>query len=252
MTRESRVLFPGLGDVSHWMRALMAVLILAAMAAAQGSDPPDPGAAPLDPAALDVAPSHDDQHILEVIPNYATVNEPPAVYQPITTGKKFVITAHDSFDPFNWVLDGLYAAVYQKQDRYPQWGQGGQAYAKRFGATFADGTISTYLSEGVLPTLLHEDPRYFRIGQGGTWHRIGYALTRVLVTKTDSGGSRFNNSEIEGNLAAAALGSFYYPRADRTPEDMLEKFSISVVSDAMFNVLREFWPDMKHKVLHRQ
>lgn len=246
------------------MRVFLAALVVAAVAAAQGADPPDLKLDRLDPStsndsssnatssgAASSGASSDDKHILEVVPNYATVNEPPKVYQPITTGQKFVLTAHDSFDPFNWVLAGLYAAVYQKQNRYPQWGQGGQGYAKRYGATFADGTISTYLSEGIFPTLLHEDPRYFRMGQGGTWKRIGYAMTRVLVTKTDTGANRFNNSEIEGNALAAALGNFYYPPQSRAPEDVLEKFSISVVSDAMFNVLREFWPDMKHKVLHR-
>jgi hypothetical protein len=73
----------------------------------------------------------------------------------------------------------------------------------------------------------------------------------VLITKTDSGGDRFNNSEIEGNLLAASLGNLYYPPANRSIGDTLQKFGINVLSDAGFNVLREFWPDMKHKVLHR-
>jgi hypothetical protein len=246
------------------MRKLMAALVFAAFAAAQvpddpsdpsgppdPPDPPDPIINSEEPVSSPPVSSPDDKHILEVVPNYATVNEPPKVYQPIRTGEKFVLAAHDSFDPFNWVLAGVYAAAYQKQNRYPQWGQGAQGYAKRYGATFADGAISTYLSEGILPTLLHEDPRYFRLGQGAKWRRIGYAMTRVLITKTDSGGDRFNNSEIVGNLMAAGLGNLYYPPRNRTVGDTLEKFGIGVVSDAAFNVLREFWPDMKRKILHR-
>ncbi len=197
------------------------------------------------------AASSSDKHILGVIPNYAAVNEPPKVFHAITAGEKFVIAAHDSFDPFNWALAGVYSAVYQWQNDYPRWGQGAAGYARRYGATFADGAIGTYLSEGIIPTLLHEDPRYFRMGQGPKWRRAGYALTRVLITKTDSGSDRFNNSEIEGNLVAASLANLYYPPADRSLGDTLQKFGINVLSDAGFNVLREFWPDMKHKVLHR-
>jgi hypothetical protein len=215
---------------------------------AQASDPaidstPD--------AVTAVASSSADNHILGVIPNYAAVNDPPKVFDSITAGEKFVIAAHDSFDPFNWVLAGVYGGVYQWQNDYRRFGQGAQGFAKRYGATFADGAISTYISEGILPSLLHEDPRYFRMGQGPKWRRAGYALTRVLITKNDFGASRFNNSEIEGNLLAASIANLYYPAADRSLGDTLQKFGINVLSDAGFNVLREFWPDMKHKVLHR-
>jgi hypothetical protein len=229
------------------MGKLTVALFCAGMAGAQAPDPPE---GKVD-AMAESAASKDDKHIMGVVPNYSAVNDPTTFFQPITPREKFTIAAHDSFDPFNWVLAGVYAGVYQWQHDYRQWGQGGQAYAKRYGATFADGAISTYISEGILPTLLHEDPRYFRLGTGTKWHRIGYAMTRVLVTKTDSGGDRFNNSEIEGNLIAVAISNLYYPSLNRTVGNTLEKFGINVVSDASFNVLREFWPDMKHKVLHR-
>ena len=186
-----------------------------------------------------------------MVPNYATVDQPAKVFRPLTTGAKFVLAAHDSFDPFNWALAGVYAGVYQWQRDYPGFGQGAAGYAKRYGATFSDGAISTYISEAILPTLLHEDPRYFRLGEGSKWRRIGYALTRVLITKTDTGARRFNNSEIEGNLIAASIENVYYPPSNRTVGDTIEKFGIGVISDAGFNVLREFWPDMRRKVLHR-
>jgi hypothetical protein len=231
-----------------WTGTVWIAMFCAGIAGARASDPaidstPDAASAAASPG--------DDKHILGVIPNYAAVNDPPKVFHSITAGEKFVIAAHDSFDPFNWLLAGVYGAVYQWQNDYPRWGQGASGYAKRYGATFADGAISTYVSEGVLPTLLHEDPRYFRMGHGPKWRRTGYALTRVLITKTDSGGDRFNNSEIEGNLVAASLANLYYPPANRSLGDTLQKFGINVLSDAGFNVLREFWPDMKHKVLHR-
>ena len=229
------------------MGTLIAALVFAGIACAQVPDPPD---LKIDSTA-DATLSKDDKHILGVVPNYATVNEPPKIFQSISASEKFIVAAHDTFDPFNWVLAGVYGAVYQWENDYPRWGQGAQGYAKRYGATFADAAISTYVSEGILPVLLHEDPRYFRRGEGSKWRRIGYSLTRVLITKTDSGGKRFNNSEIVGNLMAASLANLYYPPPNRTAGDTFEKFTINLVSDAGFNVLREFWPDMKRKILHR-
>ncbi len=232
------------------MGKLLAVLVCAGIAGAQAPDPPDPKV----DSALEVPkpdPAKDDKHMLGVVPNYTAVNEPVKTYHPIPVSEKFKIAAHDSFDPFNWVITGVYAAVYQAESDYPQFGQGAQGYAKRYGATFADGTISTYITEGILPSLLHEDPRYFRLGVGSKWKRAGYAMTRVLITRVDSGGERFNTSEIAGNFGAAALGVLYYPSLNRTVGDTVEKFAINVISDAGFNVLREFWPDMRRKVLHK-
>lgn len=246
------------------MRILIAALVCTGFVAAQStetngnsssSSSNDPGP---EPVALMKQPTDDkhyyeDHHILGVVPNYATVNEPEREYQftPLTVGEKFITASHDSFDPFNWVMPALYAAVYQKENEYSGFGQGAAGFGKRYGALFADATISTYISEAIMPVMLHEDPRYFRLGEGSKWRRIGYGLTRVLVTKTDAGTWRFNNSEIWGNLVAAGISNLYYPQANRTVGTTFEKFGVGVVSDACFNVLKEFWPDMKHRVLHR-
>jgi hypothetical protein len=228
------------------MRILCAALVFTGIGMAQSAEAVDAG-----PEGTVATKAADDKHILGVVPNYATVNEPSKAYTPLTAREKFITAAHDSFDPFNWVLAGLYAGVYQKENNYPAFGQGFQGYAKRYGAVFADGAISSYISEAVMPTLLHEDPRYFRLGEGSKWKRTGYALTRVLVTRTDKGGERFNNSEIFGNLIGAGISNLYYPAVNRTVGETFEKFTIGVVSDAGFNVLKEFWPDMRHRVLHR-
>lgn len=237
------------------MRFLLSALFSISIAAGQSGEAADPGAEdtasmPLKQWTNDWPKDWNDQHILGIVPNYATVEEPSKTYEPLTAGEKFKIAAHDSFDPYNWVITGLYAGVYQKENEYA-FGQGAQGYAKRYGATFSDATISTYISEGALPALLHEDPRYFRLGEGTKWRRIGYALTRVLVTRTDAGNWRFNNSEIEGNLIAAGISNLYYPAVNRGLGTTAVKFGIGVVSDAGFNVLKEFWPDMRHKVLHK-
>jgi hypothetical protein len=194
-------------------------------------------------------PQTEDTHILGILPNYNTTNM--GHFDPITVKEKFKIATLDTFDPFSWVVTGLYAGVAQWQNDYRGFGQGATGYAKRYGAAFSDQAIGGYLVEGVLPALLHEDPRYFRLGRGGAWKRAGYAVSRVLVTRTDSGAWRFNTSEVAGNMIAASLANLYYPASDRTAGETIEKFSISMVNDAGFNVLKEFWPDMKHKLLHR-
>jgi hypothetical protein len=232
------------------MRILLATLVCAGIGVAQSSTESADTTTPEGMLAAQKTGTYEENHII-VVPNYSTVNDPDKTYTPLTVGEKFFIAAHDSFDPFNWVITGAYAAVYQKENQYKGFGQGGAGYAKRYGAVFADGAISTYFSEAFLPSILHEDPRFFRLGEGTKFHRIGYALTRVLVTKTDAGTWRFNNSEIFGNMIAAGISNLYYPAANRTVGCTFEKFGIGVISDAGFNVLKEFWPDMKHKVLHR-
>jgi hypothetical protein len=240
------------------MRFLLPVLVCGGIVSAQSSTEGNSNANAADPSpepvAIMKAPSlSDDKHIMGVVPNYATVNEPEKTYtfKPLTVGQKFMTATHDSFDPFNWVVPLAYAGVYQKENEYSGFGQGAAGYFKRYGALFADATISTYISEAIMPVMLHEDPRYFRLGSGTKMHRIFYAMTRVLVTKTDYDTWRFNNSEIWGNLVAAGISNLYYPAANRTVGNTFEKFGVGVVSDSAFNVLKEFWPDMKHRVLHR-
>jgi hypothetical protein len=215
-------------------------------------DPADPAAEVVDASQPSTTPpSRSDTHIFDVIPNYNAVNDPAAHYSPISTAEKFKIAAHDGFDPFSWVTTALYAGVAQWHDQSIEFGQGAQGYAKRYGAAFADGAISNMMSEAILPSLLHEDPRYFRLGRGSFFHRVGYTISRELITRKDSGREGFNISEIAGNFGAAALSNLYYPPSERSAGEIMERFAVNIVSDAGFNVLKEFYPDMRRKVLHR-
>ena len=225
---------------------ILPVLACIAVAVGQAPDPTQ-----LKTDATSATNSRDDTHILGIVPNYATVSD-PSMYKPIRVSDKFKLAAQDSFDPFSWVIVGIYAGVAQWANDYKGFGQGAQGYAKRYGAAFADGTISNYMTEAVFPTIFRQDPRYFRMAAGGAWKRTGYALTRVLVTHSNGGRARFNSSEIAGTFAAAALANLYYPPSNRSTGETFEKFTVDLVSDAGFNVLREFWPDMRRKVLHKQ
>jgi len=221
------------------MVKLLAALLLAGTASAQTAE--------VDPNPVD---QQDDTHILGIVPNYDAV-ETPKPFQLLSVGGKFKIAANDSFDPYTWVINGIYAGVEQwnRQDR--EFGQGAEGFGKRYGALFADQAISNYLTEAIMPAWLHDDPRFFRLGVGTFWKRTSYAMTRVLVTRTDADGRRFNTSEIAGNMIAAAMGDFYHAPSERNFGEVMERFAVSVVSDSCFNVLREFWPDMRHKVLKK-
>ena len=106
------------------------------------------------------------------------------------------------------------------------------------------------MAEAIFPTLLHEDPRYFRLGSGGgsTWHRTRYAVTRVFVVRTDKGSWRFNFSEWLGNGAAVGLSNLYYPAETRNVTDNVQKLGLQIGTDAISQVLKEFWPDWKRKL----
>jgi hypothetical protein len=190
----------------------------------------------------------DGGRVFGVIPNNKTAGQ---VTAPLTPGEKFQLAFKDTVDPFTFVLAGFNAGLGQWGDAAPAFGQGGSGYAKRFGAAYADQAVGNYLAEAILPTVLKEDPRYFRMGSGGKWRRTKYALTRVVVTRTDAGRAVFNFSEIGGNAAAAAISTMYYPATERTAGEVGERYGVQIGSDAAFSVLLEFWPDMKKKLFRR-
>jgi hypothetical protein len=132
-------------------------------------------------------------------------------------------------------------------DQNPALGQGVTGYGNRLARSYSDQVIGNFLTEGALPVLFHEDPRYFRRGEGTFWHRVGYATSRVVVTRTDAGGTRFNYSEVVGNSMAVGISNAYYP-GSRNLGGNLGKFTLQVGTDAFTNVLKEFWPDVKRKL----
>lgn len=210
-----------------------------------------PGAAPdppLQPGQTEQAPPPPDKRIFGVLPNYRTANE-TAVYMPITVKQKFTIAAKDSFDYPLLGLAAFIAAEGQLTNAHPEFGQGWAGLGRRVGTSYADQAIGNMMTEGIFPSILHEDPRYFRRGYGSVWSRTFYAATRVFVTKTDSGGTRFNFSEVLGNAAGTAISNAYYPDS-RDAADNVEKLGEQIGIDAVSQVLKEFWPDIKHKLFH--
>jgi hypothetical protein len=211
-----------------------------------------PATIPATPLAIDpkagppeAAQTPEDKRILGVLPNYRTT-EASWTFQPLTAGQKFHIAMKDSFDWPGYLVGGGFAALYQMENANPTFGQGVKGYALRYTTAYADQVIGNMMTEAIIPSLLHEDPRYFRLGTGSGWHRFAYSSTRIFVTHTDSGGQRFNTSEVLGNGITAAIGNAYYP-GSRSFFDTTQRLYMQLATDAFSNVLKEFWPDMKRK-----
>jgi hypothetical protein len=187
-----------------------------------------------------------DKHAFGFLPNYRTTDASHQS-QPVSPREKMAIAAKDSFD---WTLSLVaagYAGLGQLTNQNPSFEQGVKGYSNRFVRAYSDQVLGNMLTEGVMPSILHEDPRYFRLGQGTFWHRAGYAASRIFLTKTDCGATRFNYSEAVGNSMATGISNAYYP-GSRNLGANVQKITWQFATDAISNVLKEFWPDVKRKL----
>jgi hypothetical protein len=190
-------------------------------------------------------PPIDNKHIFGVIPNNRTW---PSLkdYTPLTAREKFRLAQEDSFDRGTVILAAALAGEGQLTNANPSYGQGGEGYARYFGASYGNLVIGNYMTEAIYPALLHQDPRYFRRGVGSTWSRMGYAIGQIFWTHTDSDRTQFNYSEILGNSTAVAISNAYYA-ANRSAIDSGTKLGMQIGVDMASNVLKEFWPDVSRK-----
>lgn len=200
---------------------------------------------PLEPVP---APSA-DARILGVIPNYTTVSPDQAV-KPMTRKEKWALFARETTDPFNLVGAAMGTATSQAANSTPRYGEGGAALAERFGAAVADITTQNFFTDFVLAPLLHQDLRYFRRGPGHSVpSRVVYAMTRVAVTRQDSGRSAPNVSFLLGMAMGIALSNAYYPRQSIGGAATAMRFQSSVTGAVLSNLLPEFWPDVRQKLM---
>jgi hypothetical protein len=195
-----------------------------------------------------VLPGPADDRIFGVIPNFLTVEAPDSHVAPLTARQKLALTARSTFDPFTFFGSALGAAGSHISQGDPKYGQGKAAYFQRYGAALADMATQNFFSAGLLAPLFHEDPRYFRLGpQSPFLHRVGYALTRSVIGRTDAGKNRISYSSILGTMMGIGLSNAYYPPASRNGREMGERLYTSFSSGAVNNLLPEFWPDIKQK-----
>jgi hypothetical protein len=186
-----------------------------------------------------------DDHIFGVLPNYTSVERGQQA-PPLTKTATFEMASAGAFDKVVYPFTAFTAGVAQLQGQEPEWGFGWGGYGKRYAMGFADNTLASFMTTAVAPTLLRQDPRYFVLGQGGVWHRTGYALSRTFVTRSRSGHAQFNFSDIFGNGVAAEIMNGYHPVEDRRLSATMNRWGLQVLYDTFTDVLKEFWPDIHH------
>jgi hypothetical protein len=262
------------GRPSHFfLRIFIALVFIVPATLAQQPQPPPPAPAPAESQADKPKDAKEEQdkttvddqigkskleketgtindRIFEVMPNYGTV-ETSQILPPLTTGQKFRLATAGVFDWTAYPFNGVLAAVAQAKNDPASWGQGWGAYGKRYGESFADNSIGTYMTTAIFPSLLHEDPRYYQLGRGSFAHRAYHAVNRLFVIRTDSGHDRFNISESLGNAVAAGISNVYHPAEDRTVSRNLATLGLLIMWDGVGNEMKEFWPDIRRKVLHK-
>lgn len=178
------------------------------------------------------------QRVLGILPNFYSSYIWDAA--PLDARQKFDLALHSIADPVEFVGTGVVAGAEQATGTFSGYGQGAEGYAKRYGAAYADDVLGRLIGSAILPSLLHQDPRYFYKGSGSVGSRVYYAVSRALVTRGDDGRTEPNYSRILGSFAAGGLANLYYPRADRGPGLTLGDGLVSIAGHAADNLIREF------------
>jgi hypothetical protein len=271
--------------VERPLAALVLVCLVTVSVVAQqapsSTNPPAPAAAQSssdkdkqtqESTAKDKNAGTSNDRLFLALPNFLTLENAGNV-PPLTTGQKFKVVFRGSFDKIEFPWYGVLSGISQAENSEPGYGQGWEGYAKRYGSAFTDGTIENFMTSAILPSILRQDPRFFQSSEGRFAHRAGYAVSRIFVTRTDSGHTQFNYSEIVGSALAAAISTnTYHPRAfitkrfdpttdtvvfvhnasDRTLPNTLSVWGTQVGYDTITIVIKEFWPDIHRKMSHKQ
>ena len=184
------------------------------------------------------------------MPNYRAVSA-GAIPPPPTPKQAFMIATHNTFDYSSFAFVGITSLMAEGTDAHPQLGKGVAGFGRYYWRGFVDKADGNYLVIFALPTILHQDERYYAKGEGGFWKRFIYSTSRVLITPSYSGHNTFNASEIFGRGISQGVSLAYYPTMDRTAGKLAAKYGYAVLRDALTNAFREFWPDIATHVLHR-
>ncbi len=197
-------------------------------------------------------PPPQPKRILGIMPNYRAVSagvKPP----PPTPGKVFRIATKQSFDYSAFVFVGLTSAIAEWDDSHPKLGKGVPGFWAYSWRGWVDKTDGNYWVVWALPSVLHEDERYYALGRGPVLKRLGYAVSRIVITPDYNGHETINGAELLGRGAAQLIGTTYYPSSDRTASALATKYGYALLRDAATNAFREVWPDIAaHAFNHQQ
>jgi Carboxypeptidase regulatory-like domain len=178
------------------------------------------------------------QRVLGVFPNFYASYVWNAA--PLSSGQKFRLALRTTTDPVSIAIPAFIAGAEMGQEDFSGYGPGARGFARRFAASYTDAFSSTMFGGAILPSILHQDPRYFYKGYGTTVARALYAVSTVVICKGDNGRWQPNYSNVLGNLASAGLSNAYYPSANRGAELTFNNWLIGTGSGAIGNLFQEF------------
>jgi hypothetical protein len=242
-------------------------------ASARYNSSPDPGEAtssaiagsPLESSSLQPTidaptpqtPQSDDStgkqttRILGIIPNFRAVSADQKL-PPQSVKEKFVTASQDSFDYSSLVVPAALAGFDLGRNSIPEFGKGGVGYGRYLWHSTVDQTSENYWVEFIVPAVTHEDTRYYTLGRGGFLKRTEYALSRAVITRSDSGHEVFNAGEVIGAGASAGISNLYYPSSQRGFGNTGSQWGLDIAIDAATFEVKEFWPDLNHYLFHAQ
>jgi hypothetical protein len=191
------------------------------------------------------------KRILYIIPNFRAVSADQQL-PPQTVKDKFTTAALDSVDYSSFIFVAIQAGMAEARNSTPEFHQGWAGYGRYYWHAYADYVDEDLWVEFILPVALHQDSRYYTLGHGGFAKRLAYSISRVAITRTDSGHETFNASEIVGAGAAAGISGLYYPSQERTFTKVYQLWFTNIVIDAGSSLFKEFWPDINKKIFHQK
>ncbi len=196
-------------------------------------------------------PGQRPKRILGLVTNSRTVSAgstPP----PAAAKENLIVATKDSFDYSAFVFVGITSLLAEATDTHPQLGKGVGGFGRYYWRGFLDRTDGNYWTIFLLPSIFHQDERYYILGQGGVRKRLTYSATRIFITPSYHGHSSFNASEILGRGISQAISLTYYPSQTRTAGAIAQKYAYAIGRDALTNVFREFWPEIATHIFHRR
>jgi hypothetical protein len=219
---------------------------------ASGEPPPEGSGSTLGTgAAVDpLAEGRQTKRILYVIPNFRAVSADQHL-PPQSVKEKFKTAMLDSVDYSSFIFVAGQAGVAQANNSYPEFGQGAKGYGRYYWHTLADAINENTWVEFIVPSMLHQDTRYYTLGRGDFAKRLGYAFTRIVITRNDEGHDTFNFSEVLGAGAFSGVANLYYPSQERTITKTYQRWITNLAIDGCTFAFKEVWPDINNAVFHQ-
>ena len=210
-----------------------------------------PAGAKATPQTDPLAQGRQTKRILYIVPNFRAVSADEHL-PPQSVKEKFKTAMLDSVDYSSFIFVGAQAGLAMATNSYREFGQGAKGYGRYYWHTLADTINENTWVEFIIPSALHQDTRYYTLGKGNFGKRVGYAFSRVAITRTDSGHRAINYSEIVGSGAASGVSNLYYPSQERTFTKTYQRWITYLAIDGGVFVFKEIWPDINNAIFHQK